>query len=216
MSYQDSDAKVFNEAWPGGYVETFEGYLNCYPSSKYGKKDIIDVLRFFYNSKHTALEIGPGGGMWTKECLIPHFKHVTAVDVVPAKFSANCTYIQAPSKDFTCYGVADNSIDFLFSFGCFCHLSEDAQACYLKAAFTKMKSRSKGLVMFANFDRHPYYAEAKEEEKKKYEQNISPGAAVWFYMDLNRTKQLIKDAGFINFTDTLPDFRDTLASFVKP
>ncbi len=216
MFERDTEAEVFATVWPGGYIETFEGYVNI-GCGKYVEKDIAEILSNYHDRDRDCLEIGPGAGLWTTKYLIPNFRRVTCLDVVQKKFDGDCNYIQVPSKDFSCAGMADNSIDFLFSFGVFCHLSSEAQAAYLKSAFRKLKQGGKALVMFANFGRHPYYKDSREEDLLPYKNsNPSPDGAVWLYMDLPLTKKIVADAGFIRFKDLLPDFRDTLAHFEKP
>jgi cyclopropane fatty-acyl-phospholipid synthase-like methyltransferase len=212
---RDTDAEVFNAIWPGGYEESFEGYTNN-GVSKYSRNDIENLIRPFYNKEHVCLEIGCGGGMWTRNYLVPNFKHVICLDVVPKKFKADCTYIQLANKDFFCSGVEDNSIDFVFSYGVFCHLSSEAQEEYLKNLFHKMKSGAQAFILFANFDRHPDHMNQNEEYIRQYKQtNVSPNGGSWFYMDLDLCKKIITKAGFSDFQDLIPDFRDTLAYFRK-
>ncbi len=128
MSFErDTEAAVFETVWPGGYVETFEGYVNI-GCGQYVEKDIAQFLLAFFDKDQHCLEIGPGRGLWTTKYLIPNFRKVTCLDVVTQKFEGDCDYIRIPSKDFSCAGVEDDSIDFLFSFGVFCHLSAEAQA----------------------------------------------------------------------------------------
>lgn len=212
----DTEANVFQTVWPGGYEESFEGYVNQ-GYDKYTKKDIQNILRSFYNKEHHCLEIGCGGGMWTKECLIPSFKKVTCLDVCPQRFDGDVTYIQLPNKDFFCSGVDNDSIDFVFSFGVFPHLSEQAQQSYLTSLFKKMKSGGSAVILFANFLRHQDHMNKGEEYFKRYRNtNVSPNGATWFYMDLETAKKMVENAGFVGFNDMIPDFRDTLAYFKKP
>lgn len=214
MAHYDTDADVFDRVWPGGYVETFEGYVNV-GCAKYREGHIAAVLGKFFNRQHTCLEIGPGGGLWTRKYLIPNFRQVIALDVVSQKFGGKLKYIRVPNRDFSCHGVDDGSIDFLFSFGCFCHLSVEAQSEYLRSAYRKMRDGAFGLVMFANFDRHPNWNKMSAEERRAHEGNRNPEGAVWFYNDLATTRKMIEEAGFRGFYDCMPDFRDTLAAFQK-
>jgi cyclopropane fatty-acyl-phospholipid synthase-like methyltransferase len=212
---RDTTADVFNMLWPGGYEESFEGYVNE-GLTKYTRDDVVAAMAKYYNKDHTCLEIGCGGGMWTRNFLIPNFKRVVCLDVVPKKFQGDCDYIQLSNKDFFCTGVQDSSIDFAFSFGVFCHLSGEAQASYLTNLYKKMKPGGHAIIMFANFDRHPDHKNATEEYLHAYKySNPSPTGGCWFYMDLALNKKIVEDAGFVDFQDLLPDFRDTLAYFRK-
>ena len=84
----------------------------------------------------TVLEIGPGGGRWTRYLLAA--KRVYAVDFhqelldeLRANFHApNVTYIKNNGTDFP--GVPDRSIDYLLSFGTFVHLDIDIIRQYLQ------------------------------------------------------------------------------------
>jgi hypothetical protein len=214
----DTEAEVFNSIWPNGYVESFADYAGC---PKCLRDEIAEVgIKPHYNNEHVAAEIGCGGGLWLKRCLLANFKHVFAVDVVPIKFdtsATNFTYVQVPSKNFECPGIADGTLDFVFTFGLFCHLSLAAQRQYLKALFRKLKSGGSMVAMFADFRRHPYFSKLPEKTLDKYkEKNTSPQDGAWFYNDLETTRKMVEESGFIDFTDLLPGFRDTFARFKKP
>ena len=83
-------------------------------------------LRPYVNNAHTALEIGPGGGRWTRYML--DFGRLYLVDLhkplleeVQRNFpSPNIVAIHNSGRDFP--GVPDGCVDFLFSFGVFVHL----------------------------------------------------------------------------------------------
>jgi SAM-dependent methyltransferase len=83
----------------------------------------------------TALEIGPGGGRWTRY-LLP-FRRMYVVDHYPellAEFrknfmQPNIIEILSNGTDFP--GVPDGSVDFVFSFGVFVHLDADIIRAYL-------------------------------------------------------------------------------------
>jgi len=84
----------------------------------------------------TVLEIGPGGGRWTRYML--DCKKIYAVDYhqelldeCKKNFNQpNIVYIKNNGNDFP--GVAPGSIDFLFSYGVFVHLDLDIVQAYLE------------------------------------------------------------------------------------
>ena len=129
MYDHDFTKEQFKAFWPGGYYENFNGI--GYTPKVF--TDVFAVLEPLMNKEHTALELGPGRGRWTR-LLTGAFKHVIAGDVIPRSNGltgpefANLTYIELKEHDFYCTGVADSSIDFAFSYGMFCHLSADACA----------------------------------------------------------------------------------------
>jgi len=93
-------------------------------------------LRPYVKPDQIAVEIGPGGGRWTKHLL--GFRQVYAVDYyepVLAELKANfgkhknVTFIRNNGTDFP--GIPDHSVDFLFSFGAFVHMDLPVIESYL-------------------------------------------------------------------------------------
>lgn len=112
---------------------------------QWGDPEVVEPLRFIRNQyvlpyvdpQHTALEIGPGGGRWTRYLL--GFKRLYAVDYHPELLDElrknfnepNMVFIKNNGTDFP--GVEPGSIDYLFSFGTFVHLDLDVIDAYLKS-----------------------------------------------------------------------------------
>ena len=105
---------------------------------QWGDPETSDLLRFildryvrpYVKSDHTALEIGPGGGRWTRYLL--DFSKVYAIDYhlellreLQRNFrrQKNLEFVKNNGADFP--GVPDKSIDFLFSFGALVHIELD-------------------------------------------------------------------------------------------
>lgn len=204
----DTPKECFVKAWGIGYVEPW----GCHgvPLNDFVKMTIAP----FCNKEHVALEVGCGRGIWTANCLSPNFKRVVCLDVIPksdwiAKLP-NVEYVELPDRNFSCLGVEDDSIDFVWSYGCFCHLTMDAVREYLRSLFKKAKSGANLVIMFGNWIRNPH---TKGCDKDAI---YSPEQCPWFYQDLELVQQAVKEAGFIDFKDMLPDFRDTIAHFKKP
>lgn len=93
-------------------------------------------LKPYLSPATTVLEIGPGGGRWTRYML--DAKKVYAVDYHQELLdelrsnydSPKVVHILNNGDDFP--GVPDGSVDFLFSFGTFVHLDVDIIARYLQ------------------------------------------------------------------------------------
>jgi cyclopropane fatty-acyl-phospholipid synthase-like methyltransferase len=90
----------------------------------------------FVKPDQTGLEIGPGGGRWTRY-LLPFRKlyvveyHGELLKQLRKNFKApNIAFIQNNGSDFP--GVPEQSIDFLFSFGVFVHLDLSIIKAYLQ------------------------------------------------------------------------------------
>jgi hypothetical protein len=83
----------------------------------------------------TALEIGPGGGRWTRYLL--GFSRLYVVDYheellreLRKNFSPpNMVFVKNNGTDFP--GIPHSSVDFVFTFGTFVHLDRDLIAAYL-------------------------------------------------------------------------------------
>lgn len=110
----------------------------------WGDPETAEPLRFirdryllpYVDPQHTAVEIGPGGGRWTRY-LLP-FRRLYVVDYhqellneLHRNFrSKNMIFIKNNGTDFP--GIPDNSVDFVFSFGVFVHLDASIIEQYLQ------------------------------------------------------------------------------------
>lgn len=105
-----------------------------------------------------CLEIGAGTGFWTAK-LAPLFGHVLGLDVVSKSPSypvrSNVSYVQVPDRNFDLPVVADNTLDFIFSFNTFAYLTREAQRQYLKACYRCLKPGSRAVISFLNWKQHP-------------------------------------------------------------
>lgn len=110
---------------------------------EWGDPEVIPPLRYVrdhfllpYIAAHTTVvEIGPGGGRWTRYML--NAARIFAVDYHPDILTelrknfgaANITCISNNGTDFP--GIEGGSVDFVFSFGTFVHLDLDIIDSYL-------------------------------------------------------------------------------------
>lgn len=101
-----------------------------------------------------AVEIGPGGGRWTRYML--NAKHIYAVDYhqeilneLKSNLNAiNITYIKNNGDDFP--NIQDRSIDFLFSFGTFVHFDIDIIDRYLQNMKLVLKQDSNVVIQYSD------------------------------------------------------------------
>jgi SAM-dependent methyltransferase len=140
--------KDFLKFWgDNGYVETWDGHQYNW------SKEIQDlVLNQIGNNKDkNVLEIGCGAGYWTK-FLCENSKNVTAIDLIPnSPFQLdNFKYIENKDMQFDCKTLQDESIDFAFSFGVFCHLSSSACESYLKDILRVLKKGGTAIFMYSD------------------------------------------------------------------
>lgn len=211
MNTHDTTKQSFLDAWPGGYRETWQGdNLPEFEQMVY-KVGILPFVDLW----EKALEIGCGRGLWTKKHLAPNFGWVVALDLLPAEQGPsgdNITYIEVPDRDFTCYGTDAFHFGFAFSYGCFPHLSGDAQAEYLRNIFRVLKPGGYATINFADYPK-------RKSHEKHTDPNLrtTPESPCWFYCSLELATQWAKDAGFVEITDLLPEgYRDTLLGMRKP
>lgn len=189
-----------------GYYEDWKGY-----ESDEEQTIVNTCLVPFYNSNMTAMEIGCGGGKWTNY-LSPQFKLIYALDVIPPALKHefnNVKYIELNEKDFYCTGIEDNSIDFVWSFGTFCHFSPPACEEYMTNIYKKLKPNGKGVIMFANWPRNFKY--------KNYwtPTGLHSRHGNWYYNDEKHTINVLNRLQYKNVRDMIPNFRDSLIYFEK-
>jgi len=195
--------KKFIEFWgEGGYRQGFDkdyDYL----------QEIVSVLDEFCNK--TALDIGCGNGYWTNRFLVQRaFSRIIAVDIIerPKGLDKAVEYIKC--EDYSLPGVRSDSIDFVWSFGVFCHFTNKAVGEYLKSVCRVMKPLATGIIMFANWSRHPDF----KERKATYGTDPEPFCG-WTCADLETTRRQIREAGLTYIGERIENFRDTLAAFRK-
>lgn len=163
----ETQIKAFNELWAGGYCEG--NPLDPLSSSSYGKIGYMSVLyaaylvciRPYVNKESRVLEIGPGRGCWTRTLLKAGAKQVYCLDALSAEHNhfweyvgdrENVKYYQV--TDFECKELPDNHFDYLFSYGCFNHISPEGQEEYYKNLYQKLKPGAHAFVMFADYDKY--------------------------------------------------------------
>ena len=129
---------------------------------EWGDPEVAAPLQFvrdrfvspFINPRHTALEIGPGGGRWTR--YLVGFGELYVVDFHAEILGELCrtlslpkmTFVQNHGSDFP--GVEAQSIDFLFSFGCFVHLDQEIIAAYLDSIRHVLKPGGNAIVHYSD------------------------------------------------------------------
>lgn len=148
MKSKNYTKKEFLSFWgKQGYVETWDGHQ--YNWSKEIQELVLNQIGS--NKDKIVLEIGCGAGYWTS-FLCENSKEVYAIDLIPKpkiKFK-NFKYIENKSMQFDCSTLENDSIDFAFSFGVFCHLSLDACESYLKDVMRVLKKGGTAIFMYSN------------------------------------------------------------------
>ena len=129
---------------------------------QWGDPDVVRPLRFirdryvlpYVSPEHTAVEIGPGGGRWTRYLL--DFKKLYVVDYhaeLLAELKKNfckpgMEFIKNNGTDFP--GIPERSIDYLFSFGTFVHLDAPIIEIYLANMKKILKPGANAVIQYSD------------------------------------------------------------------
>lgn len=129
---------------------------------KWGDPDVVPPLRFirdryilpYVNAKHNAVEIGPGGGRWTRYLLgfgklyVVDY-HSELLEELKKNFNeTNIIFIKNNGTDFP--DIERGSIDYLFSFGTFVHLDKHLIEAYLKNMKSKVKPGANIVIQYSD------------------------------------------------------------------
>ena len=143
----------FSTIWKTGYFTRVDAHERNIPQ-------IILYLQDNIEKGLNILEIGCGKGFWSKEIyerLDPN--KLTCIDAKSEEQNGFWKYVGEPKKDKTVYHhvtnfnldeVPDNSLDFVFSYDVFVHMSLSGQSEYLKNLFKKCKTNAKLLISYAD------------------------------------------------------------------
>ena len=207
--------KAFLNTWPGGYRENFEVFQKQCGASE---QEVVDIcLRPHFHQGHSALEVGCGGMFWVENYLLPNFRHVYAIDLIPAtdecvtrNSGKNFSYIEAGDRDYSLSAIPDNSIDFVWSFGVFCHLPLFASEAYAKSIFRVLKPGGTASLFYSNTDRRP-------GSGSKMAPETNPDSSVfWCENNWETTEKMLREVGFVDAVDLMPNHCNTMAGLRKP
>lgn len=158
---------------------------------EWGDPESVPPLKFvrdryvlpYVNPEHVALEIGPGGGRWTRYLL--GFRTLYVLDYYVELLAelrknfrqSNMIFIRNNGTDFP--GVAEQSVNFVFSFGCFVHLDRHLIATYLDNICHILKAGGNVLIQYS--------------DKSKIMAQINPGFSD---NEPEQMRQMVLKAGF--------------------
>jgi hypothetical protein len=129
---------------------------------EWGDPDVVQPLRFirdryvlpYVNAEQCAVEIGPGGGRWTRYML--GFRKLYVVDYYADLLEEmkknvrkrNIEFIKNNGTDFP--GIDERSVNYLFSFGTFVHLDTHLIEAYLRNMKRILKSGSNVVIHYSD------------------------------------------------------------------
>src|SRR5687768_10253633 len=164
----------FEGLWEGGYYEGDP--LIFLGKSSYGSYGYVSTLHATYlrcikpyiTAETVALEIGPGRGGWTK-ALLPA-KEVWVLDALSAEHNRFFEYLNHPKnvkyiqvEDFQCAELPENHFDYMFSFGCLCHVTFEGISEYAENIFGKLKSGANCFWMIADKQKYEDFRDRSEK-----------------------------------------------------
>lgn len=184
----NNELQSFQNIWKGGY---FTGY-----SQKRNQQGIEDYLKSNLSGS-TFLEIGCGGGQWSKLIYNRNvFEKMYCVDALSDEHNKFWNYLGEEAKsvidykkvsDFTLDFIDDNSIDYVFSYDVFCHISYSGINAYLDSLARKCRKGCKLLIMYADPEK---YLDSEPENRFHVKRYLPNKKFVYNISD----KKLIKDA----------------------
>lgn len=255
LSQADLDRRGENEikgfvdsnVWKGGYYEGDP--LNPSGGSSYhvampyhGSKlnplyiCFAECIRPYVNSATDILEIGPGWGTWTKSMLTLNPRTIVCLDTLSAEhnkfwnhigYRNNVQYLQI--KNFSLAEIKDNSIDFIFSFGTFCHISSLMCYEYFKNLFKKLRNGGQGFIMYADYDKKNLFAQKynmpnhsavktnNEIEFFIHQDTVKDFMPTWYHLGRDRAYSILIELGYeVIASDININERDPIIHFRKP
>ena len=163
------------------------GDPNEHPSLRQIRDQFIQP---YINLDATALEIGPGGGRWTRYLL--SFRRVFVIDLHQELLDELAKKFRAPHLTAICGsgtdlpGIAPNSIDFFFSYAVFVHLDPPEIERYLRALFPIAKESANLVIHYSDMRKR------EAAERVGYAEN-----------DPDRMRRMVTEAGFIVVEENL-------------
>jgi SAM-dependent methyltransferase len=121
----------------------------------------------YVRSDATAVEIGPGGGRWTRYLLgfgrLYVVEHYPELLVELRKNFTQSNIVEVPNNGTDFPGIPRHSVDFVFSFGCFVHLDPDIIRAYLANLRDVVRPTAQLVIHYSDRDkpagRHPDFSD---------------------------------------------------------
>lgn len=227
----------FAKLWNGGFATGYKEKRNQRGLEHYLKHGMTGT---------TCLEIGCGRGQWSKYIYEQNiFDMIYCVDVVPESHSQFWSHVGEDKRDkiqyiqlndFKLSEIQDNSLDYVFSYDVFCHISFTGQQEYLKNLYNKCKKSCVLNIMYADARKYlnsePEHIEFVREylpNKASHSQDPatliesaladkdgphSPGR--WYWVGIENFTDMVLDHGFKILCEDLDvDKTNPITLFIK-
>ena len=152
MEYKlKNEIESFKSIWKGGYKTGYSKKRNQRGVEMYIKNNM---------SGKCCLEIGCGGGQWSKFIYdLNIFDKIYCIDVLSAEHNNFWEYVGYEKKnkieyfqvkDFSLDCIPNNCLDYVFSYDVFCHISYSGQSEYLRNLYNKCNENCNLFIMYAD------------------------------------------------------------------
>lgn len=156
----EKELLLFQNIWHDGFYTGYQKKRNQKGLEKYLKK----TLKKKKFREASLLEIGSGGGQWTKFIYdLKIFDKIYCIDALSSEHNKFWEYLGSDSKkvisyfkveDFSLDFINDNSLDYVFSYDTFCHISLTGTEAYLESLSKKCKDEADILIMYADPEKY--------------------------------------------------------------
>lgn len=163
----------------------------------YFQKSVKPLLK----SDGRVLELGPGGGDWTRallQCLPLGEVHTcdfqdTTPWLNPAQYNGRLYCHQVDDNSFSC--VNDNYFDLFFSFGVLVHCNKELISIILKNALSKVKQHGYALHNYADWNKLDMWGWEKGHIPLRFQ--TLPDDEIWWPRNCGKEMaKIAKDAGW--------------------
>ncbi len=174
-----------------------------------------------------VLEIGPGRGAWSKVILDNGAEHLHTLDALSAEHNQFFEYVDPDGTNrqkITYRHVSDFEAtlpkgvlaDFVFSFGCFCHIRRQGVSEYMRNIKDRMKPGAEGFIMISDYAKM-YQAAGGVFDEDNFEEGGDDSGVPWSHLGTKWFSELLEKVGLVVLdADIGCNRRDPIAHFMLP
>lgn len=209
----ETETETFQNAyeaqWPQGYGENFVVYHQQIGLSE--SEIVAAGIIPFTNHDGVCLEVGCGKGFWIEHHLVPRFKTVVGVDVIRPEWvfqHDKVLYRQVPVGDYSLSKFKTNGFDFVWSFGCLCHLPLAGVHAYVASIYRVLKRGCYATLEFSESNRR-----GGKGTPRRAQRHDKPN---WCINTEKETRRLLRKIGFVDYVDLFPNAKTLICTVRKP
>ena len=206
----------FQNLWRGGTTPSKYGWEKAakiaLDSGSHDMYKISELCLEPYSKNATIWDLGTNGGAWT--CRMKKASKIICSDILPAKHTGFYRNIPKDIKhkvffhkvtDFKCSFLEENSIDLLFSYDVFCHISYSGAKAYIENMKSKLKKGANCFIMIADEikyqdpsgrDKLMKYAGFNSWEEFVKDYDGEPNKGRWYFYGVERFYELLEKNGY--------------------